>query len=71
MATINTSSIFNEIVTPFRFYDSKEKRNENKIRCRDICEYKLLTPQHALLPFMIVRDYVIGGISTYKIIYSR
>lgn len=68
MAQINESRIFNEINTPFRFYDSEKKRNENKPQCSNDCPYKLITPQHFMLPFMIVRDVQIEDIATFKII---
>lgn len=68
MATTSSSSIFNEIPTPFRFYDDEKKRNENKLQCQQEAKYQLITPQHLLLPFMIVRDYQIEDIGTFKII---
>lgn len=68
MANINTSPIFNEIPTPLRFYDAKEKRNEYKLPCEAHCKYQLITPQHFLLPFMIVRDYQPEDIASFKIV---
>lgn len=68
MPEVNSFNIFNEINTPLRFYDSISKRNENKSQCDQDCPYKLITPQHVMLPFMIVRDVQLEEVDTFKII---
>lgn len=58
--------VFNEIMTPFPWYDKLEKQNRYKPNCDSVCDYKLITPKNALLPFMLMKPKT-GNITSWQI----
>lgn len=54
----------------FRWADSIEKRNRIRLECYDemrACQYKLLTPMNALLPFQFARPFSVLGITSWEV----
>lgn len=59
--------IFNEIPTAFPFYDKLEKQARYNDNCDGTCDYKLITPNNALLPFQFKRLLNSDTISGWEI----
>lgn len=51
--------LFNELITGFPWYDKIEKQNRYNEHTGNICDYKLISPADALLPFQFYRS--VGG----------
>lgn len=45
--------IFDELYTPFRWYDSIDKQNRYKSQCVNLCDFELISPCDDVLPFQI------------------
>lgn len=52
--------IYNELPTVFPWYEKVEQQDRFRENVEKACDYKLITPRDALLPFQFVRDS--GGI---------
>lgn len=50
--------IFNELPTAFPWYDKLDKQQRFRENARQACDYRLISPCNALLPFQFKADYV-------------
>lgn len=62
--------IYNHIPTAFPWYDKKEKQARYQDNCDVTCDYKLITPNNALLPFEFTRPTVLENIYTWRVYRS-
>lgn len=52
--------IYNELPTVFPWYDKIEQQDRYRENVKNTCDYKLITPRDALLPFQVVRSNPAG-----------
>lgn len=60
--------IFDELYTPFRWYDSIDKQNRYKSQCANVCNFELISPCNDLLPFQIKNSAI--GTPTQWLIHA-
>lgn len=48
--------MISSIITPFRWYNQYYQQHRFDVECKEVCDFKLLTDQHHLLPFQFKRS---------------
>lgn len=63
--------IYNELPTAFPWYDKKEKQQRYRENAAKSCDYRLISPKNALLPFQIKVPYPTGSTAAPTIVAWR